>query len=103
MSPPRLSVKACGSEDALIQSKSKSEQDPLNFPVRLNDKLAMLMNLGHRDPRPTQGQVQVLASLQERVRAQLDALQAIRTEQVPAFNRAVKAAEVPAVILEEGE
>jgi PTS system nitrogen regulatory IIA component len=88
-------------EDALIQSKSKSEQDPLNYPVRLNDKLAMLLNQGNHDPRPTQGQRDVFESLKERVQAQLDALQAILRTEVPAFNKAVADARVPAVILDQ--
>jgi len=90
-------------EDALIQSKSKSPQDPLNYPVRLNDKLAMLMNLGNRDPRPTQGQRDVLASLKKRVEAQLTALDEVLETRVPAFNAAVAEANVPAVVLGKDE
>jgi two-component sensor histidine kinase len=32
-------------EEALYQTKSKSGQDPLNFPIRLNNKLAHLNSL----------------------------------------------------------
>ncbi len=90
-------------EDALIQSKSKSAQDPLNFPVRLNDKVAMLLNMGNRDPRPTQGRRDVLASLKERIEVQLGALEKVWAELVPAFNEAVAAAKVPAVVLKKAD
>lgn len=90
-------------EDALIQSKSKSPQDPLNYPVRLNDKLTMLLGQNDGDPRPTQGQRDVLASLKERVQVQLDALDKVLGEQVPAFNKAVAEASVPAIVLEKDE
>ena len=86
-------------EDALIQSKSKSPQDPLNFPVRLNDKLTMLLNLTNRDPRPTESEREVLANLEERVKKQLDALEAVLSKQIPAFNEAAAKAPVPAVVL----
>ena len=41
-------------EEALYQTKNKSRQDPLNFPIRLNDKLAGLAGISEwGDWRPT--------------------------------------------------
>ena len=41
-------------EEALYQTKNRSRQDPLNFPVRLNDKLSGVMQVGSfGDTRPT--------------------------------------------------
>ena len=92
-----------GVESEIYQVKNRSGQDPLNYPVRLNDKLAMLMNLGNRDPRPTQGQRDVLASLKGRVIVQLDALTDLLKKAVPAFNDALAKAKVPAVVVESDE
>ena len=86
-------------EEALIQTRSKSPQDPLNYPVKLNDKLKSLLMQTGRNPRPTQGALDLLASLKERVKTQLDALDAVLTKQVPAFNAAAAKAPVPAVVI----
>ncbi len=86
-------------EDALIQTKSKSPQDPLNYPVKLNDKLTMLLGQTHRDLRPTDSAKAVLASLKERVKVQLDELDAVLAKMVTAFNEAAKG--VPAVVVKD--
>ena len=88
-------------EDALIQSKSKSPQDPLNYPVRLNDKLAMLLQQADGNPRPTQAQIDVRKSLVGRAAAQLAIYEQVVAREVPAFNQAVAAANIPAVHLED--
>ncbi len=41
-----------GVETTLYQTKNRSSQDPLNFPVRLNDKLGMLMELAAEGDYP---------------------------------------------------
>ena len=48
-------------EEALYQTKNRSPQDPLNFPIRLNDKLNALAGSagGFGDARPTDQAVQV--------------------------------------------
>jgi len=86
-------------EDALIQSKNKAPQDPLNFPTRLNDKLTMLLNLTNRDPRPTQGMRDVLAHLETQAQQWQVELALVEGELVPAFNQAVADAKLPAVVV----
>ena len=85
-------------EDALIQSKSKSAQDPLNFPVRLNDKIAALAYAVDGDFPPTAASRTVFARLSDRLDAELDRLEDVRAEFVPAFNDAVDDARPPAVV-----
>src|SRR4029079_17647187 len=42
-------------EDSLYQTKNRSGQDPLNYPIRLNNKIGALMGVvGSADARPTQ-------------------------------------------------
>ena len=86
-------------EDAFIQSKSKAPQDPLNFPVRLNDKLAQLLNRTGRFPLPTQAMRKVLAHHQGQLDAHAQTLTKIRATLVPAFNEAAANAPVPALVL----
>ena len=87
-------------EEALYQTKNRSQQDPLNFPVRLNDKLNALgssASLG--DNRPTAQAVQVRDQLVQAVDAQLSTLAQILSQDLPAFNELAKTEGIPAVIL----
>ncbi len=87
-------------EEALYQTKNRSPQDPLNFPVRLNDKLnALGASAAMGDNRPTDQAVQVRDQLVQAIDAQLAALARILTQDLPAFNELAKTEGVPAVIL----
>ncbi len=95
-----LNAKITAIEEALYQTKNQSNQDPLNYPIRLNNKLAALGgSVGGSDNPPTDQALQVYADLSSRIDAELQKLeQAVKTD-VPAFNQAVKALEVPAVLV----
>jgi len=74
-------------EEALYQTKSKSGQDPLNYPIQLTDKLlGVLSAVEGAEFGPTQGQRDVVAELSAAIRAQLDACAAKKAEQLAAFN-----------------
>ena len=86
-------------EDELIQNQSKSHEDPLNFPIKLNNKLAALTGVvGSADAAPTQGARQVFADVVGRVDAQLEGLEAILVTQLGAFNATVQKAHLPAIV-----
>ena len=49
-----LNAKITAIEEALYQTKNQSSQDPLNYPIRLNNKLAALGgSVGGSDNPPT--------------------------------------------------
>lgn len=78
-------------EEALYQTKNRSSQDPLNFPVRLNDKLANLMGQSVRDDFPPTEQAKaVRQQLFEQTDAQLRIWQNVRTIDLAALNRLVR-------------
>ena len=87
-------------EKALYQTKNQSRQDPLNFPIRLNDKLAGLLSLaGFGDRRPTEQMVAVKAELTAAIDAELAKLGEIWEKDLPAFNALAREHEVDRVIL----
>jgi len=87
-------------EKALYQTQNRSRQDPLNYPIRLNDKLAGLLGLaGYGQNRPTEQMVQLRDELTAAVDAELRKLEEIWDERVPAFNRLAREHEVPAVMV----
>jgi|AntRauTorcE11897_2_1112592.scaffolds.fasta_scaffold02357_1 photosystem II stability/assembly factor-like uncharacterized protein len=65
-------------ESALMQTKAESYQDVLNYPIKLNNKLAALANtVGTGDNRPTEQQYGVYEDLANQVDGQLVKLNAI--------------------------
>ena len=91
-------------EKALYQTQNKSRQDPLNFPIRLNDKLAGLLSLaGTGDRRPTAQMFAVKAELTAAIDARLAALKELWRTELPAFNALAREHEVGRVILADPE
>src|SRR5262249_48331750 len=87
-------------EEALYQTKNQSSQDPLNFPIRLNNKLAALGGVvGSAESAPTAQSYAVYEDLVGQIDAELQKLNKIMKTDVPAFNQLVKEQNVPAVVV----
>jgi photosystem II stability/assembly factor-like uncharacterized protein len=85
-------------EEALYQTKNKSGQDPLNYPIRLNDKLGGLASEADGgDFKPTEQVKQVYKELSSKIDEQLNALSKIFKDRIPEFNRKVKEKNIDAV------
>lgn len=95
-----LSKKLTEVEEALYQTKNQSSQDPLNFPIRLNNKLAALMGVVARSETPPNDQsFEVYNELSAQIDVQLQKLSQIMKTDVPAFNQMVKDANIPAIVV----
>lgn len=91
-------------EKALIQTKSKSRQDPLNYPIKLNDKISGLQRVIERaHGRPTQQTHGVFVELSLKAETYLKQLRDIIDEDIPAFNQLVREKQVPAIRLKPRE
>jgi hypothetical protein len=90
-------------EETIIQTKSKSAQDPLNYPIRLNDKIGALAYTVDGDHPPTAQSRRVFEYLDGRLQEQLARLDAVLADDVEAFNDAVLDLRVPAIVLEDDE
>jgi photosystem II stability/assembly factor-like uncharacterized protein len=88
-------------EEALYQTKAKSSQDVLNFPIRLNNKLAALAgNVGFGDNRPTDSALEMRDELVKQIDAELEALKKVLAEDVKRFNELLKDKKMPGVFTE---
>jgi photosystem II stability/assembly factor-like uncharacterized protein len=75
-------------EEQLYQVRNRSNQDPLNYPIRLNNRIAALLGaIEGVDGRPTRQSYQVFELLRGELDAQLGRLDQILRTGVPAFNR----------------
>ncbi|NJB85834.1 photosystem II stability/assembly factor-like uncharacterized protein [Lewinella marina] len=77
-------------EETLYQTKNRSGQDPLNYPIRLTNKLAHLNSLtGIGTYRPTAAAYAVKEELTAQIDAELEAYRTIVREKVPAYNQLI--------------
>jgi hypothetical protein len=91
-------------EEALYQTKNQSNQDPLNFPIRLNNKLAALAGVVNSpDSAPNDQSYEVYQELTSQIDAELQKASAIMRTDVTAFNQLVKEQTVPAVVVRPAE
>ncbi len=96
-----LIAKITAIEEALYQTKNQSRQDPLNFPIRLNNKLAGVARIASiGNFRPTDQAVVVRDVLVVEIGAELEKLRALLETDLPALNDMIRDAAVPAIILE---
>lgn len=85
-------------EEALYQTKSKSGQDVLNFPIRLNDKLAGLYGVASSGQNPPSKQArEVFADLGAQSDVQLTKLKKIMDTDLKAFNKMINDKQLPVI------
>ena len=88
--------------ETLFQTKAKSGQDILNYPIRLNDKLSAVFdaaNSGYIAPsRQVRDVYDVLAA---QIDEQLNAFKSIKSNDVKAFNATLKQKDVPVLYIKE--
>jgi len=75
-------------EGEIYQVRNQSNQDPLNFPIKLNNKLAALLGVVEgSENRPTDQSYEVFEYLSGLLQVQLDRLGEILEGDLAAFNR----------------
>ncbi|HEX3559327.1 MAG TPA: hypothetical protein VHU19_08980 [Pyrinomonadaceae bacterium] len=95
-----LNAKLSAVEEELYQTKNQSSQDPLNFPIKLNNKLAALGSIvGSADAQPTEQSYALYDELAAQIDAQLQRLNRMMTTDLKAFNNLVRSSDIPAVIV----
>jgi hypothetical protein len=95
-----LNKKLTAVEETLYQTKNQSNQDPLNYPIRLNNKLAALGGVvGSAEAAPTAQSYAVYDEIVTQIDAELQKLGQIMRTEVPAFNQLVRDQNIPAVVV----
>jgi hypothetical protein len=87
-----LSAKLTAIEGEIYQYRNRSSQDPLNYPIKLNNKLAALQGtIEGGDGRPTAQSYAVFKDLSARLDAELAKLDAALKSDLPPFNKEIAA------------
>lgn len=89
-------------EKALYQTKNRSNQDPLNFPIKLTNKLAHLNSLVSIDDfPPTEQDIAVKNEMTTKINTQLDAFDALVDKEMKEFNEQFNALNLQYLSIEE--
>src|SRR5262249_23670163 len=85
-----LIAKLTAVEEELYQTRNRASEDPLNYPIKLNNKLAHVLGVvSGSDDQPTQQSYMVYEDLATRVNAQLKMLAGLLSTDLAAFNRLI--------------
>ncbi len=96
----KLSKELTEVEQELYQTKNQSNQDPLNYPIKLNNKLAALLGaVQNSDTAPTAQSNHVFEDLATKVNLHLRKLDGLLKTDLMSFNKLVRDTSVPAVIV----
>ena len=83
-----LVTNASDVEDDVYQVKNQSGQDPLNFPIRVNNRLANLLSMAERgDGRPTTNMPEIYGILERELKGYTDRLQQVWRTDLAAVNK----------------
>ncbi|MBA2249752.1 MAG: glycosyl hydrolase [Chitinophagaceae bacterium] len=85
-------------EEALYQTKAKSGQDVLNYPIRLNDKISGLYDYAASgNYAPTKQVKETYTDLSARADAELNKLKRVMNEDVPRLNQLIRDKKLPVI------
>jgi hypothetical protein len=74
-------------EQDIYQVKNQSGQDPLNFPIKTNNRFASLLGMTLRgEGKPTANIYPIFEDLKKELKAETDRLQQVLTKDLAAFN-----------------
>jgi photosystem II stability/assembly factor-like uncharacterized protein len=91
-------------EEAIYQTKLRANEDALNFPIKLNNKLAALgSTVSGSDTAPTEQSYAVFKELSAALQVQLDKLQQIDTSEIASFNKLVRDQNIPAITVKSAK
>jgi photosystem II stability/assembly factor-like uncharacterized protein len=93
-----LTKKMNAVEEKIIQPKSKSGEDPLNYPIQVADQFVALQEtVESADTAPTAAASKVYEELNKRLEVQLAAWHEIQSKDLAALNAEIQKANIPAI------
>jgi len=94
----RLTASLSAVEEDIYQVRNQSGQDPLNFPIKTNNRLASLLGMTLRgEGKPTANIYPIFEDLKKELKAETDRLEEVLTADLAAFNTEAKRAGVDPV------
>ena len=89
-------------EDNLYQTKNRSNQDPLNFPIRLTNKLSHLNSLIQvGDYPPTDQSYEVKDVLIGQINEELAKYETIKNDVIPGLNQKIRENKIDYILIKD--
>jgi len=86
-------------EDSIYQTRNRSGQDPLNYPIRLNNQISALAGVvASTDARPTQQSREAFRLLSARLDQELGRLRTAFDETLPRVNALLRASNLAEIV-----
>ena len=86
-------------EDSVYQTKNRSGQDPLNYPIRLNNKIAALAGVaGSAEAAPTKQTTDVYTGLSKQLDVQLVQMKKVLDTRLPSVNVLLRKSSLPEIV-----
>ena len=103
-----MNEKLTAIEQKITQTKSKSGQDPINFPPQIDNQIVTLYGyilggFGGGDDRPTDAAYTRLEDLKPELADLMGQLQEVLDTYLAAFNELVASKDLPAVVISDSK
>ncbi|MCC6772965.1 MAG: glycosyl hydrolase, partial [Gemmatimonadaceae bacterium] len=93
-----LRANASGVEENVYQVRNQSGQDPLNFPIKVNNRLANLLYMAERgDGRPTTNMPEIFGILGTELKGYTTTLEQVWKNDLAAVNKELARLNLPAI------
>ena len=93
-----LKTDATQVEENVYQTKNQSGQDPLNFPIRVNNRIANLLSMSERgDGAPTTNMPQIFGILTKELKGYQDRLEIVWKTDLAAVNKELSRLKLPLI------
>jgi hypothetical protein len=90
-------------ENELYQTKNRSGQDPLNFPIKLSNKLAYVGSVSNGDFKPTKQAKEVKEDMTQKINSELSKFEQVKSTLLPEFNKQVREKGMDAIMMKEAK
>ena len=95
-----LTDELTGIEETIYQTKLHADEDALNYPIKVNNKLASDEGVVEdTDVAPTAQSYEVFDELSSQLQTQLDQLHKVETTGIAEFNKLVRDENIPAIAM----
>ncbi|MBK7762260.1 MAG: glycosyl hydrolase [Bacteroidetes bacterium] len=88
-------------EEHLYQTKAKSGQDVLNYPIRLNDKLSGIFDAANQHTAPTQSALEAYDEIKGKIDKEIDDFKTILQNEVKTYNNLVHEKSIDLILLKK--
>jgi hypothetical protein len=86
-------------EEAIYQVRNQSSQDPLNYPIKLNNKIAALTGIvASTEAKPTKQSYTVFSTLSGALETELQKVRRSLNSSLPKVNEILRAAGLPIIV-----